>query len=102
MATHGWKVAGIRAVGLATGFEQCGFFGGDMGSLPSSEKGRAEKEQGGQRCGEIWSGECCVELPSRCAIWFQFGSLFPDSIIHVPCESWMCYLAFIHVPVSTA
>ncbi len=39
MATHGWKVAGIRAVGLATGFEQCGFFGGDMGRCGSAVTG---------------------------------------------------------------
>ncbi len=31
---------------------------------------------------------------------FQFGSLFPVSIIRVPCESWMCYLVCIHVPMG--
>ncbi|BAT04958.1 Os08g0334701, partial [Oryza sativa Japonica Group] len=29
-----------------------------------------------------------------CAIWFEFGFLFPVSIIHVPCKPWMCYLIF--------
>ncbi len=50
----------------------------------------------------FWLNSSSSMLAMDVQYGFQFGSLFPVSIIHVPCESWMCYLVlFMFLWVNT-